>query len=85
MPDLEDEIRPVSKSGIEGWKAQFRSALAESDETKLPELICKARNVIVQRTEELSGQEDHQPEKTELREALNSLQTLQSVMRNRSR
>jgi len=86
IPDLTaDEIGPISKSGFDGWKTQFRTGLAEPDETKLPELISNARKAIVQRTEELSSQQDHQQEKTELWEALNSLQALQGVMRNRSR
>jgi hypothetical protein len=86
MSDLiEDGVGADSKIGYPNWKTHFRATLAESDEARLPELISKARTAIVQRTQELSGEEGHDQEKRELWDALNSLQTLQSITRNRSR
>jgi len=82
---IEGKIGAISETAMASWKMHFQTALAERDETMLPELISNARRAIVQRTEELSGQQDFQQEKTELWEALNSLQTLQSLIRNRSR
>jgi len=67
------------------WKQLLQAALIEFDESKLPERIAQARSAVVKRTEELRCQQDHEQEKTELWDALNSLQTLQGMLRNRSK
>jgi len=84
VSDLTRNEPDSSKTNFRDWKELFHVALVELDETKLPERIATARNAIVQRTEELSGQLDHRQEKTELCDALNSLRTLQTITRKHS-
>lgn len=75
---------PGSSSGTANWKELHLAALVESDRANLPEKIAKARSAIVQRTQELAGQEGYGTELNELWNALNSLLSLQNALRHNS-
>jgi hypothetical protein len=76
-----DEWSSAEQSS-ETWKELFAAALLEFDNSKLPERISVARAAIVQRMEEWqSGKGGDYLEAAALQDALQSLRSLENVLR----
>jgi len=64
------------------WRDLYRAALLETDNTKLPERVTKAEELIVTRARQLFGAGIHDFEESQaLDDALYALRALQSCVR----
>jgi hypothetical protein len=73
----------MTTTGTNDWKKFYRLAVIEIDSAKLPSRISDARKSILDRIEETLWTPTRYDERQELRDALNSLHTLQQVLESR--
>jgi hypothetical protein len=65
-----------SPSRFPEWEAQYKAALIETDDGKLPQCVAAAEQVIHNRLHVLVGKVDHQEERLAMTDALHALRFL---------
>ena len=76
---------PINDLEKPKWAEMVLAALLEMDWQKLPERIAQARAEVNRRSTELIGKEGMLAERSELRDAMHTLQSLQTMVHKRTK